>query len=62
MVYSVETVTEAFGALLLLFFYILFSRFFFHPCLSFVVLRKNCDAYFFLNNLFYFTIIINQCK
>ena len=64
MVYSVETVTEAFGALFYFYFYFfnfVFFFFFFSSCLSFVVLRKTVRLIFFFN-LFYITIIINQCK
>ena len=55
MVYSLETVTEAFWAFLLLFFIS------FPPPVSFVVLRKS-DADFYFIYLFYITIIIKQCK
>ena len=60
MVYSVETVTEAFLALLF-FIIIIFLFFYFSPHV-FCCFAENCDVYFFLNNLFYITIIINQCK
>ena len=66
MVYSVETVTEAFWALFLyiIYLYIYLNIYlfisFFPPFL--LLFCGKVWRLIFKNNLFYITIIINQCK
>ena len=63
MVYSVETVTEAFWAFLILIFLILLFRFSFLPRVFLLLFCGKLWRLFFIYFIyFYITIIINQCK